>query len=107
MQSRWLRGLIGLAALALFFLGLARTVRQLALHPELNWDMLPAMALALEWETKDPVELHQRTYALAKAELAPEVYAQLTAPGVRAVRAEDPAAFHEHVLEFLAKVPAK
>ncbi len=104
MQSRWISALFGLAALALFFLGLARTVQQLARHPELNWDMLPAMALALEWEVKDPVELHQRTYALAKTELAPETYAQLTAPGVREVRAQDPAAFHEHLAFYRARV---
>jgi hypothetical protein len=103
VHSRWLSALLGLAALALFFLGLARTVRQLAAHPELNWDMLPAMALALEWEVKDPVELHRRTYALAATELPPEAYAELTAPGVRAVRAQDPAAFHEHLAFYRAR----
>jgi hypothetical protein len=104
VHSRWLSALFGLAALALFFLGMTRTVQQLARHPARNWDMLPAMALALEWEVKDPVELHQRTYALAKSELAPEVYAQLTAPGVREVRAQDPAAFHEHLAFYRARV---
>ena len=104
MRHRWLSTILGLAALALFFLGLARTVRQLALHPEHNWDMLPAMALALEWEVKDPVQLHERTYALARTELPPETFAQLTAPGVRAVRAQDPQAFHEHLAFYRARV---
>ena len=104
MLSRWISALFGLAALALFFLGLARTVRQLAHNPALNWDMLPAMALALEWEEKDPVELHKQTYALAQSELAPETYSQLTAAGVRAVRAQDPAAFHEHLAFYRGRV---
>ena len=104
MQSRWFSALFGLAALALFFLVLARTVQQLAQHPELNWDMLPAMALALEWEEKDPVELHEQTYALARSELPPEAFAELTAPGVRAVRAQDPSAFHEHLAFYRSRV---
>jgi hypothetical protein len=104
VQPRWLSALFGLAALALFLLALARTVRQLAEHPELNWDMLPAMALALEWEEKDPVELHRQTYALAQGELSPEAFAELTAPGVRAIRAQDPAAFHEHLAFYRARV---
>lgn len=104
MQSRWLSTLLGLAASALFVLVLARTVRQLAQNPEHNWDMLPAMALALEWEEKDPVELHRRTYALAQSELPPAVFAQLTAAGVRATRAQDPAAFHEHLAFYRARV---
>lgn len=104
MPSRWLSLALGLSALALFFLGLDRTVRQLARSPEHNWDMLPAMALALEWEVKDPVELHEKTYSLAKAELSPEVYQQLTTGGVREVRAQDPAAFHEHLAFYRARV---
>jgi len=104
VQSRWFSALFGLAALALFFLVLARTVQQLAQHPELNWDMLPAMALALEWEEKDPVELHEQTYALARSELPPEAFAELTAPGVRAVRAQDPSAFHEHLAFYRSRV---
>jgi len=104
VQTRWLSALFGIAALALFFGVMARTVRQLAQHPELNWDMLPAMALALEWEEKDPVELHKQTYALAQSELPPEAFAQLTGPGVRAIRAQDPAAFHEHLAFYRARV---
>jgi hypothetical protein len=104
VQTRWLSALFGIAALALFLGVMARTVQQLARDPELNWDMLPAMALALEWEEKDPVELHRQTYALAQTELAPEAYARLTAPGVRAVRAQDPAAFHEHLAFYRARV---
>jgi hypothetical protein len=104
VQPRWISALFGLAAVVLFFLVLARTVQQLARQPELNWDMLPAMALALEWEEKDPVELHRQTYALAQSELPPEAFAQLTAPGVRAARAQDPAAFHEHLAFYRARV---
>lgn len=104
MFSRWTSALFGLLALALLCLGLLRTVRQLEAHPALNWDMLPAMALALEWQEKDPVELHTQTYATAKLELAPETYAALTSGGVREARAADPAAFHEHLPFYRARV---
>jgi len=104
VQTRWLSALFGIAAVVLFFGVTARTVQQLARDPELNWDMLPAMALALEWEEKDPVELHKQTYALAQTELPPEAYAQLTGQGVRAIRAQDPAAFHEHLAFYRARV---
>ena len=93
----------GALALALFVAFVARTVGQLARAPALNADMLPAMALALEWEVEDPVELHRRTYALARAELPPERYAQLTSTGVLRARADDPAAFHEHLPFFRSR----
>jgi len=104
VASRWIRALFALVALSLFGLGLARNVRQLAHDPAHNWDMLPAMALALEWEIEDPVELHRRTYEFARTELDAETYALLTAPGVRAARAKDPAAFHEHLAFYRGRV---
>jgi len=102
--SRWTSALFSLLALALLSLGLLRTVKELAAHPALNWDMLPAMALALEWQEKDPAELHKQTYATAELELAPETYAALTTGGVREARATDPAAFHEHLPFYRARV---
>jgi hypothetical protein len=66
--------------------------------------MLPSMALAVAWDGGDPVEVHRLTYEHARAELAPEVYRELTAPGVREARAQDPAAFHEHLAFFRARV---
>ena len=103
MPSRWNR-IAGALALLLFALLTARTVRELARAPETNWDMLPAMALALEWEVRDPLELHRRTYAAARAELPPAVFAELTASGVRQARFLDPAAFHEHLAFYRARV---
>lgn len=104
MDPRWKKTLPGALALVLFVALLARTVLQLERAPALNADMLPAMALALEWEEKDPLELHRRTYALARAELPPERFAQLTAAGVLRARAEDPAAFHEHLPFYRGRV---
>lgn len=103
MPSRWNQAL-GALALVLFALLLARTARALARAPETNWDMLPAMALALEWEEDDPVELHRRTYAAARAELPPATFAELTSAGVRQARFRDPLAFHEHLPFYRARV---
>jgi hypothetical protein len=95
----------GALALALTALVLARTVRHLDRDPALNWDMLPAMALAVEWTEEDPVEVHRRTYEAARAELPPEVFADLSAGvAVRAARYRDPQAFHEHLAFFRSRV---
>jgi len=104
VQTRWKKAGPGAVALVLCVALLARTVRQLASAPEWNWDMVPAMALALEWSGRDPVELHRRTYERVVAELPPEVVRSLTAPGVREIRARDPAAFHEHLPFYRARV---
>jgi len=103
VPSRWNQAL-GALALLLFALLVLRTARALAQAPETNWDMLPAMALALEWEEDDPVELHRRTYAAARAELSPATFAELTAAGVRQARFRDPLAFHEHLPFYRARV---
>ncbi|HEX6883111.1 MAG TPA: hypothetical protein VF530_06995 [Planctomycetota bacterium] len=103
MPSRWNQAL-GALALVLFALLVLRTAGALARAPETNWDMLPAMALALEWEEQDPLELHRRTYAAARAELPPPVFAELTAAGVRQARFRDPLAFHEHLPFYRARV---
>ncbi len=89
--------------LLLSALVLARTVRQSARNPALNWDMLAYMALAASWEL-DPTEAHRVTYASARAELDPAVYRELTAPGVREERARDPLAFHEHLAFYRARI---
>lgn len=95
----------GALALALAILVLARTVVHLDREPALNWDMLPAMALALEWGEEDEVEVHRRTYEAARAELSPEAFADLSAGvAVRAARYQDPAAFHEHLAFFRSRV---
>jgi hypothetical protein len=104
VQSRWKLTWPGALALVLLALCLARTARQLARDPAWNWDLVPAMALALEWSEDDPAEVHRRTYALAQAELAPEVFATLVAPGVRQARARDAAAFREHLPFYRGRV---
>jgi hypothetical protein len=89
----------------LLFLGLTlRTAVQLVRAPEANWDMLPAMALALEWEVREPVELHRRTYAALREEVPLATFAELTASGVRQARFLDAAAFHEHLPFYRARV---
>jgi hypothetical protein len=72
--------------------------------PFANWDMLVYMALALEWEEEDPLEVHRRTYAAAQAELAPVAFEMLTSTGMRKARYEDPASFHEHLGFFRSRV---
>ncbi len=104
MDPRWKKFAPGPLALVLFVALLARTLRQLERAPTLNWDMLPAMALALEWGEHDPVALHRRTYELARAELPPARFAELTSAGVRQVRAQDPGAFIEHLPFYRGRV---
>jgi len=103
-DPRWKSRAAGGVALVLFVLVLARGVFQATRAPALNWDMLPAMALALEWSEKDELEVHRRTYAAVRAELPPAAVAELTAPGVKQGRAQDPAAFHEHLPFYRARV---
>ncbi|HED64266.1 MAG TPA: hypothetical protein ENJ09_01805 [Planctomycetes bacterium] len=103
-MKRW-KNIAGTAlALVLSVFVLARTVRNLP--PAWNWDVLGYMGLALEWEYDDPADVHRETYAAAKRELPPEVYADLTAPSVkvRRARAADPAIFHEHIGFYRARV---
>jgi hypothetical protein len=102
VKNRWF-ALASAGCVVLCALFLLRTLRQLAAHPEQNWDMLPAMALALEWEEHDPLELHRRTYAAAQAELPPATFQALTSQGVTRVRAQDAAAFHEHLAFYRAR----
>lgn len=104
VQPGWKKAVLGLLTLVLFAGLLARSARQLAQAPRLNWDMLPAMALALEWEEPDPVALHRRTYAAAREELSARDFQALVAPGVRQARAQDPAAFHEHLAFYRSRV---
>jgi hypothetical protein len=89
----------------LFGLVLARTVRRLDREPLLNWDLVPAVALALEWSEDDPVEVHRKTYEHLRAELPSQAYSALTAPpGVIRGRFQDPAAFAEHLPFYRARV---
>lgn len=104
MDPRWKKSLPGALALVVFVALLGRTLGQLARTPSLNADLLPVMALALEWEEPDPLAVHRRTYEAAQAELPPERFAQLTGSGVLRARAEDPAAFHEHLPFFRSRV---
>jgi len=89
-----------LVSLAVFW----RTVAKV--EPLWNWDVLGYMALALEWELDDPVEVHRETYAAARRELEPSVFDDLTSPDVevRAARFRDPAAFTEHIAFYRARV---
>ena len=86
--------LVGLL-LVLGFLAL-REIRA----PKLGADVLSYMALALEWEEKDPLELHRRTEELARSELGPQTFEELTAPGTRGESFRDQSAF-EARLPFL------
>lgn len=103
LDPRWKKATSALA-LVLFGLVLARTIFLASRRPVLNFDMLPAMALAVEWEVDDPVEVHRRTYEAARTELPAPAFRDLTAPGVRQARLEDPGAFHEHLAFYRARI---
>ena len=45
-------------------------------HPGYNWDMLPYMGVALEYENAD--NIHAQVYAIAKREIPPHAFTQLT-----------------------------
>lgn len=45
-------------------------------HPGYNWDMLPYMGIVLEYEGDSTV--HEQVYTIAKTELPPAVFTQLT-----------------------------
>lgn len=65
-------GLICLAA----FLGAVGWILYLGVtKPIRNFDLMDYVALAVEWVEHDPAKVQERTYAIAKAELPPEMYA--------------------------------
>ncbi len=101
MSGGWKRVGRNLFLLALFALLVGRTV--LRAKPFLNWDVLVYMALALEWEVDDPVEVHRRTYAAAEDELSLPEFRWLTSSQLMRARYEDPAAFHEHLGFFRSR----
>ncbi len=102
MNARWKRALGNLFLFVLFALVLGRTIARA--RPQYNWDMLAYMALALEWQLDDPVEIHERTYAAARAELPPLAFQSLLLPGVMQQRYQDAQAFQEHIAFFRARV---
>jgi hypothetical protein len=99
-----LLGVFGVLALTAFLLALGRTVQLLSRSPLLNGDTLSYMALALEWREKDPHQLHERTYELARAELSPQVFEGLTAAGAGAERFHDVDAFRSTLPPLRAQV---
>ncbi len=104
MHASWKTWLGNAFLVVLCALVVDRTVR--GLRPAYNWDMLGYMALALEWDVDDPVEVHRQTYAAAKAELPRAAYAALVSPTVpvRIGRFQNPEAFHEHLAFYRARV---
>ncbi len=101
-STTWKRAVPTVLGFLVFVAVLGRTLWRAP--PVHNWDMLGYMALSLEWGVGDPVEVHRRTYEAARAELPPEVFQDLVASGVRRERFEDPAAFHEHLPFYRARV---
>jgi hypothetical protein len=90
--------------IALFTVVMLRTVSEIAEAPQLEWDMLAYMGLALAWENGDPQIIHQGTYEAARRELNPKRFRRLTGTGVRAVRFENPGAFYEHLAFYRSRV---
>lgn len=101
---RWKKSWSGALVVALCVLFLARSARQLAAAPAWNYDLLGYVGLALEWSEDDPAVVHAETYATARTELPLPVFQELTGGGVRAVRAREAGAFHEHLAFFRARI---
>jgi len=100
-KTRFVQGLV--VVLCLLFC--VRSVRQAAaVSPLYNWDMIPYIALAIAWEEDEPEVIHRRAYEAIADELPAEEFAKLVGGGVRRVRAEDPAAFYEHLAFYRARV---
>ena len=96
--------LAGLLGLAFFLLVAGWNLKRAADAPAYNWDMLGYMALALEWQEDDPLELHRTTYELARDELPREAFGSLLVGFPREPRARDPEAFHEHIAFYRSRV---
>ena len=68
--------------------------------PQNKWDLLGHLGGAVHFSTSDPVEIHNRTYSIARDTLAAEAYSELlNGNEVREVWAEDASAFYQ-VLPF-------
>ncbi len=88
---RPLRHFAGAAVLGLFALTVAAVV---IIYPVSNWDMVAYTASILEDRIADPVELHDRSYAILKENVTPGEFQTLTQDREYRIRQyEDPAAF--------------
>jgi hypothetical protein len=96
--------LFGAIALVAFLLVLGRMVYVLSRAPKLGPEVPIYMALAIEWEEKEPVELYRRTFDLARSELPAEVFQELSAGSVAAEGFGDAQAFHERLPFFRGEV---
>ncbi len=90
--------------IVLFAAAIVRTIAMVAQDPELEWDMLAYMALAVSWESDDPVEIHRRTYETAERELDSQSFRKLTRSGVRRARYENPGVLYEHLAFYRSRV---
>ncbi|MEW6511982.1 MAG: hypothetical protein AB1428_13605 [Bacteroidota bacterium] len=90
------------AAYVLFVAGIALVVLS---RPLYNWDILPYMGLALAFENPEPITLHARTYAAARAEIPPAKFAALTDSmhAFRGKAARDPFFFREQLRLYAVK----
>lgn len=101
MQKRLALGAIALLC-ALFAV---RSVQRASEVPPLyNWDMTCYVALAIAWGESDPEVIHRRTYETLQAEVPEEYYRAIITGGVKQSRYEDPAAFHEHLAFYRARI---
>ena len=79
----------------------------LFLNPKQNWDMLAYMAIALEYDGLEPVEVHRETYQMAEQEIDSGQYKLLVSKDVSEYRQEcflDYTAFN-HELDFYRVKP--
>jgi hypothetical protein len=91
-----LLGVVGVLALVAFLGIVARTFELLRHAARPSAELSVYMALALEWEEKDPLELHKRTFELARTELTPEAFRELTTKAT-AASLQDPEVFRERL----------
>ncbi|MBD8877711.1 hypothetical protein [Roseibium polysiphoniae] len=88
---RPLRHVIGALVLTVFALMVAAVVQ---IYPVSNWDMVAYTASVLESDISDPIELHDRSYALLKENVSEGEFQALTGDREYRIRQfEDPDAF--------------
>ncbi len=77
-RARALRIGADVVGLLLLLVVSGKILAQASANRLLSWDMLDYFALVLEWTEHDPALVHERAYAIAKAELPPATYADWT-----------------------------
>lgn len=77
-STYWTRRLVTNLSAAVFGLFILFIAAVPFLHPEYNWDMAPYLAIAMEDQITDPVQLHEKVWGIMKAGATEDQFRQLT-----------------------------